>query len=179
MLISFFEANSPGLDLGDLKVVEFLADRDGICPLRCLVLKDSACRCFAVGERSEQPIGGFVVPGRFPSEWTEEVIVDNDPIEVGIQRVLGGRWCGRTLVTRSGMLQGFYRGNLRFDWIGFRFRCEVHPAADTECNTECNAKYGEESGDGLLYQRYLYLKGEPGAAGMSTPGFSVVRAVRG
>lgn len=178
MLISFFEGNSPGLDLGNLKVAEGLADGDGICPLRCLVLQDSPRGPFAVGERSEQPIGGFVFGGWFPAEWAEQVILDNYSIEVGIHRVLGGRWRGQALVTRSAVLHGFYRGNLRFGWLGFRFWCEDHPAADAECNTECNAEYGEESGDGLLHQRYLYLKGDPGADRMSTPGFSVVRAVR-
>lgn len=179
MLISFFEGNSPGLDFGNLKVAEGLADGYGICPLRCLVLQDSPRGPFAVGERSQEPIGGFVFGGWFPAEWTEQVIVDNYPIEVGIHRVLGGRWRGQALVTRSAVLHGFYRGNLRFGWLGFRFWCEDHPAADAECNTECNAEYGEESGDGLLHQRYLYLKGDPGADRMSTPGFSVVCAVRG
>ena len=178
MLISFFQGNSPGLDLGNLKVAEGLAGGDGICPLRCLVLQDSPRGPFAVGECSQEPIGGFVFRGWFPAEWAEQVILDNYSIEVGIHRVLGGRWRGRTLVTRSGVLQGFYRGNLHFGWLGFRFRCEEHPAADAECNTECNAEYGEESGDGLLRQRHLYLKENPGADGMSTPGFSVVRAVR-
>ena len=88
MLRSVFQGDAPGLNLDNLKVAEGLVDGDGICPLRCLVLQDSACRRFAVGYRSEKFVGDFIFRGRSPAKWTEQIIVDNYLIEVVAHRVL-------------------------------------------------------------------------------------------
>lgn len=170
MLISFFQGNSPGLDLGNLKVAEGLAGGDGICPLRCLVLQDSPRGPFAVGERSEQPIGGFVFGGWFPAEWAEQVIINNDLIEFVVHGVLywwlraGARlrlWCAGCYREYQRLLFGCF-------CLGCRFGCEEEAA--TQGNGDGDGERGED-----LNERF-HVKGDPGADVMSAARGLLLRA---
>lgn len=171
MLISFFQGNSPGLDLGNLKVAEGLAGGDGICPLRCLVLQDSPRGPFAVGERSEQPIGGFVFGGWFPAEWAEQVIINNDLIEFVVHGVL--YWWLRAGARLRLWCAGCYRGVfLCFGCRGFWFWYVEE--ADANQNGDDDAELDE------VFDACFHVKGDPGyGRDVRIPGFVVARVVRG
>ena len=77
------------LDVGDSgSFVKCIAETDDRCGSRCRALEDRLCRAFAIcgKERADQAIG-FAGACRCPTERTEQIVVDDRPVEVAFLKI--------------------------------------------------------------------------------------------
>ena len=90
LLPVLFECDVLGLDVGDVGVgVKCITNSDNVCLISYGVLDDGFRRglCVYRYDGAKQAIG-LLWTWRGPTQWTEEVVVYNRAVEIGVLKVL-------------------------------------------------------------------------------------------
>lgn len=89
LLSCCFEGDMLVLDVGDFGVyVKFFPNSDDVCCVCGVCLENRLCACVSIcGDDGAKQSIGFSRAGRSPTEWTEQVIVNDGAVELGALKV--------------------------------------------------------------------------------------------